>query len=282
MIEQGSLWQETNWIPRDLKSLLSLYWEELPRGVRDVLVIAALAGNVFPNSPVLEAAEATGVENAADLLGRSHQPFGYVKPVSEIIHWFTDPIFHKVAFEEANELLTPSEVAQVHEALSSFAQGIDPDDPAAEIAWRIHVELADQGNTDTSEAASSAIKLAEFLARFDFAGAHNARSGRSGTPKEHIKTTSVLGWFVSSCLQRAAATRKQSTRRRVCWQTSKRRSVTTTPTLRLRNDVALVISDAGRVDDAIAAFEELWLTYFGCSAVTTPTRSLLGPTSPGR
>ena len=64
-------------------------------------------------------AEATGVENAADLLGRSHQPFGYVKPVSEIIHWFTDPIFHKVAFEEANELLTPSEVAQVHEALSS-------------------------------------------------------------------------------------------------------------------------------------------------------------------
>ena len=261
MIEQGSLTAaETNWIPRDLKSLLSLYWEELPRGVRDVLVIAALAGNVFPNSPVLEAAEATGVENAADLLGRSHQPFGYVKPVSEIIHWFTDPIFHKVAFEEANELLTPSEVAQVHEALSSFAQGIDPDDPAAEIAWRIHVELADQGNVDKSVAVSSAIQLARCsLARFDFnttfAMLDRAENWSLGLNDEE----NLLAQFIRAhALAESGSHQEALNRGRRLLPTLLEVVGDDHPdALSFRNDLARWRGAAGRVDEAINEFEQL-------------------------
>jgi len=262
LIDQGSLVEaETNWIPRDLKSLLSLYWEELPSEVQDVLAIAAVAGSRFPDVPVLEAAEAQGIKDAAGLLAQSHQPFGYVKPVSEITHWFTDPIFHDVAFEAAQDQLTPDEIAQVHEALGSFARSAEPEDPAAELAWAIHVELADLTYVDPSMAASSAVKLAKSaLERFDFNTVVAMLDRAQAWSPEATHDDNLQARAVRVALLAYEGRFKEVIDKAESLLPELREALGSDhfDVLATRNNLATALGEVGRVEDAIAAFDRLW------------------------
>ena len=261
MIEQRSLTaSETNWIPRDLKSVLSLYWEELPSEVREVLAIAALAGSRFPNPPVLEAAQTQGIEDPASLLVRSHQPFGYVKPVSEFVHWFTDPIFHSVAFEEAQDQLTPDEITRVHEILAVFAQSSNPDDPAAEIAWAIHVELAEQGHVDPLAAAASAVMIAKSLfAQFDFdtAFAMLDRAQKWNPDPQHEDNLQARMVRLDLLIESGSIKEAISMAEGLLLNLREAVGDDHPATLSARSQLAYSLGAAGRVEDAVAAFEQL-------------------------
>lgn len=162
-------------LPADLDDALRSYWKEIPADVQAVLAIAAVMGNQFLSTAVVEAATAQGIENGHERLRRGEYPYTYVRSLQPELTAFVDPHFHATASRFADELFTPKQMHVIREAVVDFALGATLEQyPAVicELAWSLHVSLGRENLVSRHLAAESSLRLSGLMNdRWDLSGA---------------------------------------------------------------------------------------------------------------
>lgn len=226
LIHHGGLTtQDLNRLPRNLSQVMVAYWDELPAELQAVLAVAAISGERFATTPVLDAASTLGLADPGRQLDRGKNPYKVIRSLGESLDAFSDLMLHQVAATHAEDAFSTHELKVIYDSIASYALALDPTATGATLlsaVWSTHVALAQSDQWDLvnrNAAAESARNLAKFSA-----GTYNFRVALSYGQV-------ALSWMAgpSDAFQ----------------------------ALELRGEIASWLGKSGQLAEAIAALQEL-------------------------
>lgn len=147
----------------ELEQIMASYWQSLPDQLQQVLAIASLAGVMFLPGPIIAAAMAEGIADAARWLREGRDVNQILTRLGDEAQCFVDPVMHEIARREGRARLGDQACEQMRQQIMRDVTGIDITTVSYAGAWLIwdaQRAAFDTGQLDLSTLVKSGARLA--------------------------------------------------------------------------------------------------------------------------
>jgi hypothetical protein len=121
----------------ELEQIMASYWQSLPDQLQQVLAIASLAGVMFLPGPIIAAAMAEGIADAARWLREGRDVNQILTRLGDEAQCFVDPVMHEIARREGRARLGDQACEQMRQQIMRDVTGIDVTTVSYAGAWLI-------------------------------------------------------------------------------------------------------------------------------------------------